>query len=214
MRDWSWKVWMNLTFALLGLTGGVLALVLSEPLWIVVPALAFVLLSFSLPLSRWGWPGLFLTFGLIFAVTGSILWSVGSIGEDVVEELEKDNDSDGRVDEDPPGDADGSASDPTKADGAAELQDHADDDSDGRVDEDPPEPPGARSVARGVGTIGTAFAFMGLLLIALFGYFAWAREGRTKTPVPAPGPSAPTSPDAPEPPAPGDPAGPARLRRG
>ncbi len=82
-----------------------------------------------------------------------------------------DEDKDGKVDEDPPGDADASADDPRRADGLAELREPRDDDGDGRVDEDPPPMTLAERMPRAipVGPAGAGAAFVGGTALALAG---------------------------------------------
>lgn len=161
----------------------------------VLGGVSLVLVSITGPIARWGAVGLLLTFGVIVTTGGAIAWAVGDIGSEAVEALQKDNDGDGRLNEDPPGDSDRSNSDPTKIDSLAEAQNHADDDGDGLVDEDPPEPEGLRDVTRRVAGIGRIATLVGGSMLAGFGVLAWKHEQAR----PKPGSERPALPPAPPP---------------
>lgn len=167
-------------FALFGLSGFGPAL--------IVALVCIGLLAFTAPLARWGRAGLLLTPGLLLVLLGTAALVAGSVGGVLASELNEDNDRDGRVNEDPPGDADGSASDPTQVGGVAEARQHADDDSDGRIDEDPATPPGTRTALAAAGSLGLVLTALGVVAIAAF--LVWRRRAAVAPPSAA-GPDAP-----------------------
>lgn len=143
--------------------------------FIVAAGALLLVLSISAPVARWGAGGLFLSPGLLLVVAGIAVLVVGRVAEEAREELAKDNDGDGRFDEDPPGDADNSARDPTQVSGVSEAGNPSDDDSDGRTDEDPPEPLGSATATESLRAVGQALLWLGLGAIGLFVLLAWMR---------------------------------------
>lgn len=156
---------------------------------IIAGACALGLLAFWAPVSRWGPVGLLLTFGLLVTIAGTAVWAVGDFGETAVEELNADNDGDGRTDEDPLGDADNSRQDPTKVDGTQEIQRPADDDSDGQTDEDPPAPLGASTASKTLRSWGPIVTGAGALMVLIFAIFANRRAKKAPAGGPAPPPA-------------------------
>jgi hypothetical protein len=156
-----------LLLALAGLAGAEPALLLAFVL--------FVILAFTAPAARWGAAGLLLTPGLLLALVGVLALAAGSIGGTLAAEVNEDNDGDGVANEDPPGDADSSESNPAAVNGLAEARNHADDDGDGRVDEDPAAPPGTRTALAAASTFGGLFLVLGVVAITAFLVFTRRR---------------------------------------
>lgn len=162
---------------LLGAAGLTAVLGLAAPPFFGLTVVLLGVLAFTGPAQRWGNAGLLLTPGLLLVLVGLAVLTAGTVGAALVTEVNEDNDRDGRINEDPPGDADGSASDPTQVSGVAEARNHADDDADGRVDEDPFAPLGSRTALAAASSIGAVLSVLGALAIVAFLAFA-RRRGR------------------------------------
>lgn len=157
--------------------------------FLVLAVVLLGILAFTGPAARWGNAGLLLTPGLLLVLVGLAAVAAGNVGGALVGEAEQDNDRDGRLNEDPPGDADGSAGNPSQVSGLAEARNHADDDADGRADEDPFAPAGSRTAAAAASSVGAALLVLGVLAIGAFLAFARRRQRRAEavpTPPPAP----------------------------
>lgn len=141
-----------------------------EPALLVVAAGAFLLLLLIAPTARWGPTGLLLAPGVALLVTGFVFGLVGQTAENVNEKFVGDDDQDGRIDEDPPGDADHSQNDPTQINGASELADPRDDDSDGRVDEDPAPLREVSTVKEIAKDLAWSLGLAGAAILVLFGF--------------------------------------------